>query len=235
MKRTGFLLVLAFACSLAVLAQEKFWEGKAPENWSRKDCERLLTDSPWARGWAPERATVVTGGGRRASYMTGPRVVYRVQLWSALQIRQAMVRYAELDPNYKSLPEDARKAQDAEAARFVSAQFPDTVVVQVLYWKKDPKWAEFWQGQSVGTLKTMVHLVGPRGQAAPVYFTAPTHDKPEMQFVFPRFVEGHPLLESGDDSLTLRMDLPPFGPFLQQVVSVRFEPKDMLAGGKLVY
>ena len=146
-----------------------------------------------------------------------------------------MARYAELDPGFGNLSEEAQKNLREEASRFVRAEFPETFVVQVMYWQKDPAWVWFWQRQSSRTLRGIVQMATPRGAVAPVHFTPPTYDKAEMQFVFPRLSRGRPVVRADDSFLDLRIQIPANNGRFRESVHIRFYPKEMKVKGTLAY
>jgi len=223
----GFLTGGALAVALAVAAasEKPFWQVKPPDTWSRQECAKFLSSSPWVSQWPP------VGNPSNDS----PGVKYRAQLWSVSLLRQAMVRYAQLDPGYARLTPEARKLQDEEGARFLAAQFPDTIVVQVQFWRNDPRWVWFWRGQSIEQLKGIVLLGEADRNVLPVGFTPPTAGKAEMQFVFPRFIKGEPLTRPGDPLLGLQLKLPAFSGYARETVLLKFDPREMRVDGQLLY
>jgi hypothetical protein len=63
--RLCFSLALALAICGSLIAED-FWKAKEPANWSVKEIEKLLTDSPWAQ----ETRVVFNGQGRPAMSLT---------------------------------------------------------------------------------------------------------------------------------------------------------------------
>ena len=96
---------LAFlACGALFLfaGQKNYWESKPYTEWSEKEVDRLLKDSPWTKSvllnTGPE-GTSASGGGRRGGDEMGtgntslPRATSRlVVTWFARPIREAMAR-----------------------------------------------------------------------------------------------------------------------------------------------
>lgn len=220
------------ALLLGISAQAQAWKQKSPEQWSRKDCEKLLSDSPWARTW--ERT-----GGLVVSRVTPIRTTYVAQLWSVRMLRQAIVRIAQLDSGYRSLTPEQKKAQDAEAERFIDADSPDAVVVQVVFATNSSAGERDlrveWQKLSLEVLKERVSLVGPHGKVAPVGYTKPGVEQNEFQLVFPRTLNGKPLVQENDAFLRVEFIHPGKGILGADRVVIEFFPKDMLLDGKLTY
>jgi len=220
------------ALLLAISAQAQFWKEKNPEQWSKKDCEKLLSDSPWAKTW--ERS-----GGAVASRAMPIRTTYVAQLWSVRTVRQAIVRIAQLDPGYRSLTPEQKKAQDAEAERFIGAESPDAVVVQIVFatnssaGERDLRLE--WQKLSLEVLKESASLEGPHGKVAPIGYTKPGVEQKEFQLVFPRTLNGKPLVLESDAFLRVEFVHPGKGILAAERVVIEFSPKDMLLDGKLTY
>jgi hypothetical protein len=207
------------------------WTQKKPEQWSKKDCEKVLGDSPWAKTW--ERSEVAAG------LALPVRTTYVAQLWSVRAVRQAIVRNAQLAPSYRSLTPEQKKAQDTEGERFIAAGFPDTVVVQIVFGTNSMAGERDlriqWQKLSLEALKETASLEGPRGRVAPVEYTKPAVESNEFQLVFPRTLNGQALVQEGDAFLRVEFVHPIKGILAERRVVIEFHPKDMLLDGKLVY
>lgn len=217
---------------LAISAQAQFWTEKKPEQWSKKDCQKLLSDSPWAKTW--ERSA-----GASASRAIPIRATYVAQLWSVRMVRQAIVRIAQLDPGYGALTPEQKKAQDAEAERFIGSEAPDTVVVQIVFATNSSAGERDlrveWQKLSLEVLKESASLEGPHGRVAPIGYTKPAVEQKEFQLVFPRTLNGKLLVVESDAFLRVEFIHPGKGMQAETRVVIEFSPKDMLVNGKLTY
>ena len=232
-RRTRRAMSVAMAgLLLAITAQAQFWTEKKPEQWSKKDCQKLLSDSPWAKTW--ERSA-----GASASRATPVRATYVAQLWSVRTVRQAIVRIAQLDPFYRALSPEQKKAQDAEAERFIDTEARDTVVVQVVFATNSSAGERDlrveWQKLSLEVLKASASLEGPTGKVAPVGYTKPAVEQREFQLVFPRTLNGKPIVTESDAFLRVEFVHPAKGILTEQHVVIEFSPKEMLLNGKLTY
>ena len=229
--RRASLLAMA-GLLLAISAQAQFWTEKKPEQWSKKDCQKLLSDSPWAKTW--ERSA-----GASASRAIPVRATYVAQLWSVRTVRQAIVRIAQLDPFYSALTPEQKKAQDAEAERFIGSEAPDTVVVQIVFATNSSAGERDlrveWQKLSLEVLKESASLEGPNGKVALVGYTKPGVEQREFQLVFPRTLNGKPLVVESDAFLRVEFVHPGKGMQAETRVVIEFSPKDMLVDGKLTY
>jgi len=234
--RSFFLpIALLAAMTLCLPLAAQFWQQKKPAAWSSGDCKKLLTNSPWAKTYVAISDYRAIG----SIQATPLRITYVAQLWSARVVREAMVRNAQLDAGYAQLGPAEKQAQDEEAAKFIAADTPDRVIVQVLFAVNKDFYAKrlntYWQERTVATLRNVVALAGPRGRVAPVGFTPPTADKAEMQFVFPRLMEGKPIVEPGDAALALEIDMSHWGVMKGEKVRIEFAVSEMTLDGKLLY
>jgi hypothetical protein len=250
----GRLLVvgIVLAAAVAVWAGD-FWVEKDYQRWSEKECRKLLEDSPWARGRVLSEVYITplqTGPTDPMSQADAsdptqrerqgnPRIEYRAQLRSALPIRQAMVRLQQIRQGYDQMSPEQKQAFDAEAEKFLSASFADTVVVYVGYTTTvqgdDRELAFYWQKQTTETLKNFVFLIGGKGQKIPMLRYAVAEAGRAFQFVFPRVYEEQPVLESTDKNLKLDFEHPGVRGQGKQRILLEFPVKKMLVQGALVY
>src|SRR5215207_461189 len=109
------LILIVVVCALgAALAAQKL--SKQWTEWSKRDAEKILNDSPWAQTQVetdtsemffkaqptPDPATGGTGGGgvgrdERGSYNQAVDVKYRIRFFSARPVRRALARLALLN------------------------------------------------------------------------------------------------------------------------------------------
>jgi len=71
-RRVRYVWLAAFAVSAAVWAQGP-WRSKPPEQWSRKEAKKILSDSPWAQQAVIPYHPLTEYGGR-APNVTDPQV-----------------------------------------------------------------------------------------------------------------------------------------------------------------
>jgi hypothetical protein len=111
--RMGRTVVVVWAVLAAVVSAAEVWDTKPFTQWSDKDVNKLLTDSPWAG-----KATLTHA---REGGSNGPVPDWKliVSLRSALPIRQALARRA-LGPG-AALPPEAEGALAAPASRYIFA------------------------------------------------------------------------------------------------------------------
>src|SRR5271154_3195084 len=100
LKRRYFAGVFAVLVVAVLTARaEDFWVKKPWNQWSKDECNKILTDSPWSKRWSKGSVTVsaaLPGSSGQSSEGAGgeksPEVFYYVQLRSSLPVRQAVVR-----------------------------------------------------------------------------------------------------------------------------------------------
>ena len=199
LKNRSAMVLLIFALgSVAAIQGGEFWQKKAYTQWSEKECQRLLENSPWAqiytlsqtlieplqkpgldRGPAPNPASPDarlsdptrsddTGRAREAR----PQIKYQAQFRSALPVRQALVRLGQIKANYDEMQPDQQRAFDQKAEEFLTKRFPETIVLHVSYRSNvqvdDRELALYWQKQTSETLKNFVFLIGSGGEKIPL-------------------------------------------------------------------
>jgi hypothetical protein len=241
-KPINFLLSVMLMTGIAPGQGSEFWHKKEYRQWSEKECNKLLDDSPWAKKYTLSRIYIDplqrdTGDRERVS---NPEIKYVVQLRSARPIRQALVRQSQIAQNYDKLPADQQQQFDTKAEEFLSARFPDTVIVYVSYTTNvqnyDRELARHWQLQTTERLRNFVFLIGPKGDKVPLLRYTPAHGGGrEFQFAFPREFDGRPVLTAQDKSLKLEFPHPPIGELGDARVLVEFKVDKMVMQGEVVY
>ena len=104
MKPTNWLCVLitVLICSGGVMAQEG-WREKPYSQWTMKDTQALLTDSPWAQTQRYNQAMV----GSEQSFDEAT-----VRLRSGLPVRRGLLRLRQLKAKYDQMGDADKKAFD---------------------------------------------------------------------------------------------------------------------------
>lgn len=218
MRKTITCLAAVVCLVTLTAAAEDFWVKKKYTEWSEKECQKLLKDSPWAHEWSSGAVGIYqTGEGtaRLGSVATeterqaNAQVGYTFRLRSALPIRQAMVRRNQLVQGYDKMTEEQKKVFDQQAQQFLSAT-TSKVIVDVEYFSNVrgflPDLANYWRSQNTGSLKDKVYLFGAKGARAELeQYIPPRGDSRAFQFVFPRTVEGRPIVGPEDKSLQVQI------------------------------
>lgn len=241
MKRRSLLLALLLLLASEAAAAE-FWLEKDYRQWSEKECRRLLENSPWAKSYVLSRPFIEPVGtptGERV-HEASPRVEYRVQIRSALPIRQALVRLAQLQGKYDALPAEERQRFDAESEKFLAASFPDTVLIHVAFSSNVPLYEKDlirdWGRHRTEVLRNTVFLSGGKGATAHLLeFSMEEPQEGAFLLTFPRHLDGQPLLSPGDKRLLLEFVHPRIGVFDQARLLIEFSTKKMVVKDAVVY
>ena len=101
-RRWAIILLLVLQPSR--IAAQDFWVKKNFDQWSLKECLRLLQDSPWTQSKTLTRVYIQSSA--QAAAVPGregtPQITYAAQIWSAAPIRQAAIQKARLSKEYKN-------------------------------------------------------------------------------------------------------------------------------------
>lgn len=217
MKTAVTIALLTLLLTSTAFAQDT-WLKKPYEEWTPNEVSRALYDSPWAQ---------TSGKGDRSTYHAGipdyppeTSFVVQVRLYSALPVRQALVRRMQLATPYSGLNATQRADFDAEVDgllkclscaeyyivllrsssqdnRFTLATRGSSVAIDVAALLKRVPEDELLQHVSLSNDK------GERRNAARVLFTK----RNEVLFLFPRFdAQRNPLITVANKKFYLDFD-----------------------------
>lgn len=185
----------------ATLSAASFWTSKPYQKWSAQECRTLLHDSPWSQTYIIQKP-VMKQLNRNLGEMPSdnqegvitPAITYHVSFRSAMPVRQAAARQAQIDAHYDKLSEAQKKALDEKLASFLAATFADRIIVHIAYSvnvaELDRQFAFYWQSQTLDTLKGAVYLSGPDGERIePTQYWVGAGARREFEFAFPRHPE----------------------------------------------
>lgn len=254
-----------------VLAAASFaqgpWAKKDWKQWSKDDCKRVLEDSPWAQRWTQTAAKMAnfatrTSGTLGVGSESEVGIYYVVQFRSARPIREAVVRQTLIANRYDTLDPEQKEGMRKQTEGFLNRTYDDVIVVHVTYGSNVQEFnralATFWQTHyPEGTVPQEAFLDGPRNQKiTPIRLISPKGGAQEFELIFPRVVEGKPLLEPGDKTLGVEFVSPAVGrqgdpaspsppsarPGTQDEtgmassrVFVEFKTEKMMLNGQLIY
>jgi len=221
---------LLAAAAGAALAQEP-WAGKPFGEWTKKEAERILADSPWA-----QTRTVKVQGERRVQSVAGSslpgasgsedpsvRAViggaeaptdfsFTLRLRSALPVRQALVRLRQLEAGYDGMKGADRAAFDARTRGLLDCPAcSDYYVLTLSARSKEARGADpvftTLKGARLEDLKRYVYLANDRGKRRPlVNVVAPKVPGDEAVFYFARLDEaGEPLFTPANRRLIFNL------------------------------
>ena len=241
MKKRILLCLILSLTSFAAVAQK---QTKPYQEWSEKEVNKLLDNSPWAKTqietdtsemfFRPDGMTAggpVTSSQRAASGANNQAVStnYRIRFLTARPIREALARkilLAQKTPN----PDLA-----IQLSNFVEATSSNYIVVSVDFDTKDPRHrnipAQAFAAAVLATLKSRTYLDRNDGKRVFLLsYRPPSGDNLGAKFIFPRYVDEKPFITP--DFSQVR--------FYSEVSSgvkldVRFKIADMQYNGNLEY
>lgn len=264
MRKTAIGVLAALLLASAAAGAAEFWEKKKYTQWSKKDVDKMLNDSPWAQDFEdtdvnidPLQSPSISSGpplnesgagapetgdtdvGLRARQAVA-RLIYTCQIRSALPVRQALVRRAQLQQDYERMPAEQKRIFDQQSERFLSENFSNRVVIFISFDSNidfdERELARHWLTQTTETLKNSVYLIGSKGRKAELQeFTLADKSGRAFQFTFPRVVDGAELTGPEDKSLQLEFIHPGIRGKDERRVLVEFKLKKMLVDGQLEY
>ncbi len=166
----------------------------------------MLANSPWARD---QTVPIPIAGINSGAY--GEKELYikmTARFFSALPIRQAYVRMMELQNKYDDMTPDQREEFAKRFTRALKLDVSDRVIVAVEVDTNVPDWNRdlktYFQNASVNTLKQNVYLITPKvGRIQAVEYYPPSADGTGAKFIFPRQVEGKPILSPDDKDVNI--------------------------------
>ena len=198
--------MLALLPSLA--AAQKYY--RAWSEWSKKDVEKMLNDSPWGQTQTETDTsemvftpTTQTGAGdsssRRGQGATNQATFlkFRIRWLSSRPIRQAIARYTELEGG---------KLND-QMRFFADGPSDKRTVIAVSFDSNDQRFSgkamQAFNSANTGVLKNTTYLERKDGKRIFLQeYVSPQQNRLRMAlFIFPRFVAEQPLLNENSGSI----------------------------------
>lgn len=202
--------------------------------WTLEEAQAVLNESPWAAQYTIARVIGGVGSG-----LYGEKEIYDrffVRFLSARPVRQAYARVEQIRRGYDDvLNAEERRSLDQELDQKVEKDFRDRILVALTLRSNDSETEQqFWntlQNQTRETLKNRVHLSSrrfPKVEIAAYY--PPQEPAVGAVFVFPREIEGIPLVSEKDSSIVVEIDLPGGVPKLR----LGFRVSEMTVNGAIL-
>jgi hypothetical protein len=246
MRRIIVAVLLLFFLGEAIPGTKKeFWEEKDYKQWSARECSNILNNSPWTQSLIesiPEYGGVQKKPGASSDDSGTPvqipvtkTVKAKVQLQSALPVRQALVRQDQILGKYNSLSPEQKMAFDQNAETLLSpSSYSDKIVITLIYSDKIAITQRVDGKVKYGgaLVNKLAFLSGSSGKKVQPLSFKPEEPKTQIQmfkFIFPREVEGHPVIDSQDKELIFECQ---FGGSSKQI---RFNLKKMMINGEPQY
>ena len=233
----------AILCLLAAASAhaQGFWQKKDYQKWSKDEVREVLRDSPWARTYTVGQVLIqaLQENAAVSGRETNPQITYLAQIWSARPIREALVRQEQLSGAAGKLPAEQKAALLEKEAKFIAADFPQTVIVELIYGSSsqalDQDLTRYWQSQSPEMVKQFTYLIAGSRRIAPLQVGIGKGARHEIQLTFPRQVDGQPIVSSDDKHIALQLQHPTIGVLPAQAVYIEFDLKRMTLNGQVVY
>ena len=202
-----YLPILLLVLVPTILGQD-YWKGKSYREWSEKECREMLQNSPWSRDFTVTDVVIMGTSDSTLSDSMQPYQKYQVQFRSALPVRQAIIRMAQIVQKYDDLKPAQKKQFDQQAESFLAQDLSQMVIVYVTWATNMPtlnlELANEWKSLTTESLKNRVYLYGSKGDKVPLaQFVAPQGAQRSFQFIFPRQYRGKEILGPEDKSLNL--------------------------------
>ncbi len=250
MKARTFNLVLSLivAGSLAAAMAQK--ADKKWTEWSKKDAQKILDDSPWSKiqkntdtSQQMYSPTTAAGTGPSASQRAvnteravvgatnqATNVDFQVRFFSARPIRQAMARLMELNADGKMSPDQTMKLHN-----WAEIKSDDSIIVTVLYSGTDQRYTneamQAFNSAVTATLKNDTYLQrSDNKQLFLEQYVPPGEDHVGARFIFTRKPDGQLFIDDSTKEIHFHAKL---GGGL--VVDRRFKVADMKYEGQLEY
>lgn len=241
MKKCILLYLILSFTSLVAVAQK---QTKPYQEWSEKEVNKLLDNSPWAKTqietdtsemfFRPDGMTAggpVTSGQRSAAGASNQAVStnYRIRFLTARPIREALARKILL----------AQKNQNPDLAlqlsNFVEATSSNYIVVSVDFDTKDPRYrnipAQAFAAAVLATIKSRTYLDRNDGKRVFLLdYRPPSGDNLGAKFIFPRYVDEKPFLTPDFSQVRFYSEVSS-----SVKLDVKFKIADMQYNGNLEY
>ena len=249
------IVVLTFGLGLGASAQRR------DSSWmelSKKDADRMLTNSPWSqtqvdtdlteafysptkggtssvgkadasRGTVSDQQAINNNRADRGAVNQEIHVSYRISFLSSRPVRQALA---------KTILAAEREPNDQlvkQLQSFVERDFSQYIVIAVTVTSTDGRFSgpimQAINSATTGTLKNTTYLERQDGRRLFLsQYLAPIPDNLGAKFIFPRLVEGQPFLSSGSGTVRFYAE---FNDSFK--LNMRYKVVDMIYDQKLEY
>ena len=138
---------------------------------------------------------------------------YVVRFFSAPMIRQAYVRALQIERKYDSMPPEMKQAFDTKMEKALNMSFADQIVVSLTFETNNRELAMEVNRQlnqvTRDQLKQKVYLISDRlGRIELQDYAPPSPDGTGAKFIFPRNVNGTPVLSTEDKEVRFELFVP---------------------------
>ncbi|MFY9558523.1 MAG: hypothetical protein WAV20_00130 [Blastocatellia bacterium] len=236
---TPFLLLVF---SITISAQ---WDKKPYAQWSEREAQKVLNDSPWGRTQvftspAVQFQTGISGrGGIEGARAGRPpdrpadalHINFRIRFFSAKPVRQALSRLIEIKQKKGSGDELSEMLKN-----LASSEFQEVIIMTVSCDSDDPGQNvqaanALLRTNSTASLKNNTFLEIKGGKRIFLReFQPPRSDGFGARFIFERLVDGNPFITAESEEIHFFTELSE-----NYRLDRRYKTKDMMFEGKLEY
>lgn len=232
MKKVAISLTLLLV-SLSLALAKDFWEKPFTE-WKYDEVIKMLEDSPWAG----KVTHTSQRQGRGTTNVAGEMEIYNqytIRFFSSKPIRSAYVRMMMLMNKFDEMSQEDQAAFEQKFAPALR-DFDDQVIINLDFATNDRQASMEVDRQlkqmTSELLKQNAYLISDRlGRVEIKEYYPPSPDGTGAKFVYPREVDGKPVVEKGDKEVKFELYVPGTGEKIFQVWKV----KDMIYEGKLSF
>ena len=230
--RASLILLLTLSAGAAVPDAAQILN-RDFSSWTLAEATRILNRSPWAR---KQTYTRVVGG--VGSGIHGEKEIFNtffVRLLSAPPIRQAFARIQQIQAGYDEMTPAAKIRLDTTIAPGLNLDVSRWIVVTISFRSNNPNTElsvkRFFDSQTLETIRDRAYLATedfPRVELA-AYF-APREEAVGAKFVFPRHIDGVPVVSPDQNEVNFEVNIPS----VYRRLRVNFSIPDMMVEGALV-
>jgi hypothetical protein len=246
MRKPAIIALLTALFAVGVLAQK---QAKPWSEWSKKDAEKILNDSPWGRTQTetdtsqmffsptsdPNRSRSTSNDSSRLNQGATNQAVnlnFRIRFFTARPIRQALVRLMELSQT--NLPKETLEKLD----QFANLHSDDLIIVAVGFDSTDQRYSgpvmQAFGSVTTDVLKNVTYLERKDGKRVFLNeYVPPGKDGFGARFIFERKVDGQPFLTA--DSGEIRFYSEYSAGSNKFKLNMRYKVADMIYDGQLEY
>jgi hypothetical protein len=193
--------LIALVVAVVAVAAGHFWTDKPYTDWSKREANKMLTDSPWAK---TQTYTVKIPG--QGTGIAGEKEIFDkfvVRFYSALPVRQAFVRTAEFNQKSGKMSEEQEQAFAKQTDRMLTAKYPDHIILS-MYFESNAQGRNLditrylWTRPKEAFKNTIFLITDRKDKVEIVDYFPPSADGTGAKFIFPRQKDGRPLVTPGD-------------------------------------
>jgi len=254
--RKGILILIGTFLTYGLIlgAEDKFLT-KPFKQWKDKEVVKVLNNSAWAKQQTFASAYGVKEGGVRgdekvefSSDPTGSRKdrmssgvggekelmdTYTVRLFTAQPVREAHVRAVQLAMGYDSLEPAAKGQFDQKTQRALGMDTSSQIIVAVDFATNNKQYQIDVEKRlgllTAQQLQQSAYLISQRlGRVQIQQYFPPAPDRTGLKMVFPRTVNGQPVISPEDKEVTFEW-------YFDKKVLVTFPIQDLMYKGKLEF